>query len=129
MNRKEIVKQLEEHFGVKTKYKGAPSFAYQIETEGETYTIDREGRVITSEGTEIELERLLKGNVEEDIIEEAEPTEPKPTETSTLEIAIPIEDHTGATLRNLVNMIYSKQDLIKKALGWEGFIQIINRWI
>ncbi len=114
MDRKEIVKVLEEHFGIKAKYMGAPSFAYQIETEGDTYTIDREGRIITQEGKEIELDRLIKGSVEEEKIEL--------TETPTLEIAIPMTDHTGATLRNLVNMIYSKQDLIKKALGLEDDI-------
>ncbi|NLL05469.1 MAG: virulence-related protein, partial [Clostridiaceae bacterium] len=43
MNRKEIVKSLEEHFEVKSQYLGAPSFAYQVQTADETYTINREG--------------------------------------------------------------------------------------
>ena len=32
-------------------------------------------------------------------------------------VAVPMEGHTGSTLRNLVNMVYSKQALIKKSLG------------
>lgn len=48
MERKEIVKALGEHFGVKPKYMGVPSFAYQIETAEETYTVDRVGKIITS---------------------------------------------------------------------------------
>ena len=38
MERKEIVKALAEHFGVESKYMGAPSFAYEITTLQETYT-------------------------------------------------------------------------------------------
>jgi hypothetical protein len=33
MDRKEIVKALGEHFGVKPEYLGVPSFAYKIEIE------------------------------------------------------------------------------------------------
>jgi hypothetical protein len=44
MDRKEIVKLLGEHFSVKPKYMGAPSFAYQIETEEVTFIVDREGK-------------------------------------------------------------------------------------
>ncbi|EOC99363.1 hypothetical protein [Caldisalinibacter kiritimatiensis] len=118
MDRKELVKKLSEHFGVKSKYLGAPSFAYQIETEGETYTIDREGRIIKRSGEEIQFKQLLKG---------PEKVEPKELETRTanetlaedIVIILPMADHSGKTLRNLVNMIYSKQDLIKKALEIE----------
>ena len=56
MDRKEIVKIIGEHLGLKPKYLGVPSFAYEIETESETYTIDREGRIILMTGEEIELE-------------------------------------------------------------------------
>lgn len=111
MERKEIVKLLGGHFGVEPKYLGVPSFAYQIETEAETYTVDRAGKITTSEGNEVELESLLnEGNAQETI-------EPTARETTTFEVAVPMEGHTGITLRNLVNMIYSKQVLIKKSLG------------
>ncbi|WP_096636173.1 virulence-related protein [Clostridium cochlearium] len=103
MDRKEMVKILGEHFGVKPKYLGAPSFQYQIETPKETYIIDREGKIMTSLGAEVELEELLAG----------------PEEPIGYELEIPMDGHSGRTLRNIVNMIYSRQPLIKKALGIE----------
>lgn len=111
MERKEIIKLLGDHFGVEAKYMGVPSFAYQIETVEETYTIDRAGKITTSEGNEVELESLLNlGNEQETI-------EPTASETTAFEVTVPMEGHTGVTLRNLVNMIFSKQVLIKKSLG------------
>ncbi len=115
MERKEIVKALGEHFGVEPKYMGVPSFAYQIETAEETYTVDRAGKITTSEGVEVELECILSGGKME------EPNEPT-DETIYIEVAVPMEGHTGSTLKNLVNMIYSKQALIKKSLSIAGNI-------
>lgn len=107
MNRKELVKKLGEHFGVRPKYMGAPSFAYQITTEeGQIFIIDREGKIKDLEGTEFELETLLNGE----------------EETKGEELILSMDGHTGVTLRNLVNMIYSKQFLIKKAVGIDADI-------
>lgn len=136
MDRKEEVKILGEHFGVKPKYLGTPSFSYQIETDDETYIIDREGKIVTATGEEVEFEELIEGS--EDIGEDTEiemgdsEEEPDKENSINLELVIPMEGHTGKTLRNLVNMIYSKQPLIKKALGLEknmvdeDFITLIN---
>lgn len=104
MDRKEMVKILSKHFGVKPKYMGAPSFAYQIQTEENAFIIDREGKIRNSEGIEFELERLLNGE-EEEALKDV---------TTSEEIAFSMDGHTGVTLRNLVNMINSKQSLIKK---------------
>lgn len=129
MDRKEIVKVLGEHFGVKPEYMGIPSFAYQIETEKETYTIDKAGKITNAKGIELELENILNPIVQEDTNEE-KIEEITIEETATeiqnapFEIAITIEEHTGITLRNLINMIYSKQELIIKSLGISG--EIIN---
>ena len=137
MDRKEIVKILSEHFGVKAEYMGVPSFAYQIKAEGETYTIDKAGKITNEAGLELELEAILKPEVEEitdeqeekAIVEEVTETEPQ-IETS--EISVPLEGHSGITLKNLLNMIYSKQGLIQKALGisegivGEDFIKELN---
>lgn len=114
MNRKEMVKALGEHFGVKPKYLGVPSFSYQIETPTGNYIIDRSGKITDVEGKEIEFEALLNGTVAEEAIEPEEEIETD--EITGLEISVPMDGHTGQTLRNLVNMIYSKQTLIKKAL-------------
>ena len=35
-------------------------------------------------------------------------------------LEIPMDGHSGNTLRNILNMVYSKQPLIKKSLGLEG---------
>ena len=112
MDRKELVKILGEHFGVKPKYLGVPSFQYQIETPKETYIIDREGKIMTSLGAEVEFEELLAGP---EAAGESEAIE----ETIGYELEIPMDGHSGRTLRNIVNMIYSRQPLIKKALGIE----------
>lgn len=124
MNRKQIVKRLEGHFEVKSQYLGAPSFAYQVETKDETYTIDREGKIITTADKEVKLEELLSGPEVKPVVEKVEePKEPTAeAETLDLEVKLPMEGHSGRTLRNLVNMIYSKQPLIKKAFRLEDNI-------
>ena len=104
MDRKEMVKQLGQHFGVKVQYMGAPSFAYQIQTPRGIITIDREGRITTESGKEEEFDTLINETMEE-------------KEHIAYEVVVPLEGHTGRTLRNLTNMIYSKQHLIKKSLG------------
>lgn len=116
MERKVIAKVLGEHFGVEPQYMGVPSFAYQIETAEETYTVDRAGKITTSEGKEVELERLLNAR---DVKETTESTAEKNPE---YDIIVPMDGHTGITLRNLVNMIYSKQSLIKKTFEFSANI-------
>ena len=112
MDRKEMVKILGKHFGVKPRYLGVPSFQYKIETPKETYIIDREGKIMTSLGAEVEFEELLAGPESAGESEAAE-------EPIGYELEIPMDGHSGRTLRNIVNMIYSKQPLIKKSLGLE----------
>ena len=107
MDRKEIVKKLSEHFGVKSKYLGAPSFAYQVETEDEIYTIDREGKIIKSSGEKVQFESLLKG---------PEKAESKKLETEIdneivakdFKIILPMEVHIG--------MIGDEYKLVRKEL-------------
>ena len=131
MDRKEIVKVLGEHFGVKPEYMGVPSFAYQIKTEGETYTIDKSGKITNVEGIELELEDILNPIIEEKTNEVNE-EQTEEIQNAPFEIAITMEGHTGITLRNLINMIYSKQELIRKSLGIsediinEDFVKGIN---
>jgi hypothetical protein len=71
----------------------------------------------------IELEDILNPIVQEETIEVTEEQTEK-IQNAPFEIAIPMEGHTGITLRNLINMIYSKQELIIKSLGISG--EIIN---
>jgi hypothetical protein len=55
MDRKEMIKQLGAHFGVKPTYLSVPSFAYEIRTENEVYIIDRQGAIIKGDGQAIKL--------------------------------------------------------------------------
>ena len=144
MNRKQLIKALEAKYGVKAKYLWAPSFAYEITIGDTTYTIDKEGKIVTPSGEEIQPEELLNETVEtEEVIADAEPleemtTEPNPNEEATdsesmdYEITLPMEGHDAKTIRNLINMTYAKQMLLMKALGIEGeiltetFVQAIN---
>ncbi len=119
MDRKQIIKALEGYAGVKAKYMGVPSFAYMITINGRTYTIDRAG-IITLDDAEVELQKLLKGTTEEKEThtQEAE----QENEALNFEITIPMKGHTGSTLRNMLNMLYSKQPVIKKVFEIEADI-------
>ena len=108
MDRKEIVTIIGEHFGVKPKYLGVPSFAYQV---GD-FTVDREGKIKNKEGDEVELTEILNSN--EEIKESLEEVTEEEIFIEEVNILIPLEGHNLNTLKNLVNMIFSKQDLINK---------------
>lgn len=99
MDRKEKVKILGKHLGIKPKYLGVPSFAYEI---GD-FTITREGTIIDKAGDEMKLDEILNSS--------EETTE---TDFDSIEISFPMEGHDERTIKNLLNMIYSKQSLIKK---------------
>lgn len=99
MDRKEKVKILGKHLGIKPKYLGVPSFAYEV---GD-FTISRDGTIINKAGDEMELDEILNSS--------EETTE---TEFDSIEISFPMEGHDERTIKNLLNMIYSKQSLIKK---------------
>ena len=116
MDRKKIIEALEEYAGVRAKYLGAPSFAYQILINEKTYTIDRFGK-ITLEGAEVEIEALINGIITEKEVTAQELAQEN--EALELEVTIPMEGHTGATLRNMLNMLYSKQPIIKKVFEIE----------
>ena len=105
MTRKELAQKLGEHLLVLPLYKGAPSFAYQV---GD-YIVDREGIIRDEGGQAVELEELLSPEQEEESI----------LTDTTLEVELPLEGYGGRTLRNLLRILYSKQPLIKKALGLE----------
>jgi len=120
MNRKEMVKKLGEFLGVKPTYLNVPTFAYEIVTDEETYTIDREGTITTSAGEEKTFEEVMNPQVSEEKITEQESEvegneKGKGFDLDGIELTLPMEGHTGTTLRNLVNMLFSKQHLILKA--------------
>ena len=116
MSRKEIVQALEEKWGVKAKYLGMPSCAYEITGEKGTFRIDRAGRVLDPEGREHGIEELLADAP----AQAAQERIPADTGESNFQgYAFSLEGHTVLSLRNLVNMLASKQALISAAFGLE----------
>lgn len=105
-NRKEMAQAIAEFLGEEMHYAGAPSFAYQI---GKA-VVNRDGS-ITSEADDLE-ERLLPFLIEKGYAEEV------PME---LEVSLPAADLTAQGIRNLVNMLYSRQYLLNKAAGGAYF--------
>jgi hypothetical protein len=138
MDRKDIVKRLSEKLGVKAKYLGPPNFDYEIRTDEETYIIDRYGAITNSEGRVITLDEIIEPAEEPDEIlteetveeiaevlseEDASQEENEKAAVITeiqreflpidgLEVKLPIGNHTGRTLQNIINMLSSKQHLI-----------------
>ena len=60
MDRKKLVKILSDHLGVKAKYLGVPSFAYQV---GD-FTISRDGEILNKAGDEMNLDEILSPSSE-----------------------------------------------------------------
>jgi len=122
MNRKEMVKRIGEHFGVKPLYLNVPTFAYEIRTVDETYTVDRVGNITNAQGEKLTLEEILNPPVvsepENVIVEENEVEADSLGKVEGFELTLPMTDHTEGTLQNLINMISSKQHLL--TLAFEG---------
>ncbi len=99
-NRKDLVKAVSEFSGENAKYMGVPTFAYKVGV----YTIDKDG-VITSDSEMDKLKGFLieKGFIQQESID-------------SIEFSIPIGDADKTAVINFVNMLYSKQYLINRAL-------------
>ncbi len=111
MDRKEMIKKLGEHFDVEPKYLKTPSFAYEIATGDEVYTIAKDGQITNASGQVVTFEEITqKAGDETEALS-------RPTIADTIEVTLPLEGHTGRTLLNVLNMLASKQNLLKAALG------------
>lgn len=118
--RKELVNAIAEITGAQAIYKGVPTCNYEVDY----YTINKEGALTfddSADSSEVEflLEQLLERGFEAEVAvnEEAcdEPTEALETgDTLELSVTIPF-DKMG--LGNLTNLLESKGELIKRALG------------
>ena len=103
MTRKEMVQALSRQLGSPVEYLGAPTFAYEIKARDTTYTIHRDGRVTNREGDTLELAALMNQGTGE----------------ASLEVNFSLEEHTGQSLVNVINMIASKEPLLLQAFGME----------
>ena len=117
--RKELVKAIENIIGEEAVYKKAPTFEYTIGA----FTIDKNGTVFCDDGDV--LERLVHNLIADGFRpEEADAEEPAAVpfdeaeaEPINLTVKVPMKNHTGATLRNLINLVYTRAGLLNKALG------------
>ena len=127
-NRKELVKALAAHLGVRPAYNGMPTRSYTVGP----YTIDWDGSI---EGEDITPLRdfLIEHDYAkaEDFEAQAELTEVNAKEAeadseapeiaadfgSFMVIGMPVPDMTVLALKNLVFMLYTKQHLLNRAFG------------
>lgn len=119
-NRKELVKALSGHFGQRSEYLGPPSFAYRIGS----ITVDRDAKIILEDdGMEEEVRRVLfeKGITGDRPEDATETGQTRPQEPARLSIRIPIGEMKPQGLINLMNMLHSKQYLINRSIGQNGF--------
>lgn len=109
--RKETAGCIAAHFGTEVGYKGAPSFEYTVRDKaGREWRIAKDGTVITPELTKEDLDGAL-------VIFNALAEAGACAEGCAASVTLPVTGHNGVTLRNLINIIASKQTLIFKALG------------
>ena len=104
-NRRELVDALYAMTGVKMRYQGPPTFAY---TDG-TFTIDREGNLFVEDfmANVCELRELAARKLIDDSWDEYR---------SVLSIDIPMGQHTVQSILQLLQIMWSKQELINKAV-------------
>jgi hypothetical protein len=152
MDRKLMIKKLGEHLGVKPKYLSVPTFNYEIRTANEVYTIDRHGAITKGDGELITMEEILNPEVQQEpmvdqehndevqmneveiheVAQNAETTNPL-EELGGVEVKLNFEEHTADSLKNIINMLYSKQRLIMMAFETEeafmddGFAEDLNK--
>jgi len=114
MTRKELVQALEARWGVKAKYLGMPSCAYELKCSAGTFLIDRDGVIRDVAGREVSTAELLR---EEDVAPDGETAPSEPGELPVEEYAaqLSLAGHTAVSLRNLVNMLASKEKLLVSA--------------
>lgn len=106
--RKELVSLIANFTGCNAHYKGAPSFAYEVDY----FTIDRNGAVSFNDSADSEvIERLIQMLYDNSFV--AEPAD-KPTGIA---IQIPAAELSEAQLLNIHAILEAKGSLIKKALG------------
>lgn len=134
--RKRLVKAVEEFYGVKAKYLGAPSFAYKLEYGNDFFkvdypTIDKEGAIITPDdevpdGLIKALERAgfkaadgpTEGAKDADPDENTDELEKR--ESAALRISLPGDFLTDDQYANLEKLVKQKRTLLLRAAGFIG---------
>lgn len=119
--RKELVSLISNFTDCAAKYKGAPSFAYEVDY----FTIDRNGTLLFDDRADSEAIENLLGHLQAEGFA-AEPSESEAEETETtmeenggarLIIEMPRDTLSDTALQNLTALVTSKAQLIKNALA------------
>ena len=125
--RKELVQLISNFTGCEPKYKGAPTFAYEVDY----FTIDKSGALSFDDRADSEvIERLLEMLYDNGFEAEALPEADEPTEASEqqtdgagLIVTIPFDK---VSMGNLTKLLEVKGNLIKKALGIDDLPLAMN---
>ncbi len=105
--RKRLVQTIAEIMECETKYKGAPTFAYEVDY----FTIDKNGVLSFDDRADSEeIEKLIEGLAERGF-------EFDGYDKTVLTIEMPCSFFTDTALENLSRLVESKGSLLKKALG------------
>lgn len=134
-DRKALVKVIADTAGARAVYKGMPSAAYEIDY----YTVTKDGTLEFSDRSDSEeveavlealaaagfdgvgeTEKQTEGTNETPETPTAADTEPQESEEQEpvqLTVSLPLARHTGMSLRNLINLLYTRAPLLNKALG------------
>lgn len=108
--RKRLVTCISDWMGIPAKYCGAPTFSYEVDY----IKVDKNGSLEFDDRADSEvIERLLQHIYDEGFDIDQSDTEGEEEETA-LTVSIPLEK---VRLGNLLNLLDSKESLIKKALG------------
>ncbi|MBQ8837126.1 MAG: virulence protein [Clostridia bacterium] len=114
--RKRLVLTIAKWLGCEAKYLGAPSFAYEVDY----FTIDKNGSLTFDSRADSEvIERLLEHLYDEgfDIDQSASEEEAEPEDTTGVVISIPMAEFTETSLKNLLDLVEAKSNLICKAFN------------
>ena len=115
MTRKELVQALEAKWGVKARYLGMPSCAFEIYCGEDVFQIDREGLVKDQSGREYSAEELI-GQAQPAPDEEPAQLKREALSVSGYAVELPLEGHSATSLRNFINMLASKEKLLIRSL-------------
>ena len=120
-DRKALVQVIGETLGIKPVYMKVPTCAYKIGN----ITVSRDGEMIwdglTDNGTIRKIIDALSSAgykaAEGDLPEPEDVEESTAEEGTEVTVSLPVGGHNGATLRNLVNLVFTRAGLINRALG------------
>lgn len=122
--RNEMVKAIAQELGIKAKYQGMPSAAYEIGS----YTVNKDGSLTFADSTDIaESSRVIDACVMAGFEPEEWDKNIEPeTEEVSLTVEMPRTAFTDSQFENLQKLIDAKAPLLKEALAVEALPIIIT---